>query len=387
MQEIIPMIEDLWSDLCHKNNIELKVINIDSETFTSNLPHLISADAFIITCFNTKIAKAIKVIRVKLQIDTKFIFYLHGLATIALWPLHRFEVLNLLTTDDVFIGTCRGDLHSMKLTMENATTVKIPFTLLNSSGPLNKEQTTKPFVFIGRLSSQKNLDQLILAYSKLSVDLRAKHPLIIFGSEDNLGYPNLGIEEKEYLNKLIALKENLHLENSVIFRGFVDRLTIQEELGSHYIFVSPSTHSDENFGMAAFRALTSGANCVLSAWGGHTEFPAYFQSQIEFVKPIINSERTGVDVNELKNKLEAALVLKDGMPQSLPKNINPESIQNTLMSILNYPSHKQPLRPTKLAETIFHHQQINEKEGKIQKCFDSFEDPLLIKFFEAYSVI
>lgn len=381
------MIEQTWTHLCTQSNFGLQIINVDETPLTPHLPHLLSADLIVVTCFNTKIAKAIKVVREKLQIDTRIFFYLHGLATIALWPLQRFEILNLMTSNDVFIGTCEGDIKSMKLSLTNAHTVKVPFTILELPTVSPATHSTRPFVFIGRISPQKNLNQLISAYSQLNLDLRQKHPLIFFGTEDNLGFPNLGIKEKSYLNKLQTLVKELGLEKFVNFRGFVDRIKIQEELGNNYIFVGPSTHSDENFGMAAFRALLSGAPCILSAWGGHNEFARYYSKQIQYIRPHTNENGPYIAINELTNAMEQALGMPATESHNYPADLTLDSICSSLKALINTSSERKQVIPTPMALTIFDQQKDFEKNNEIQQCFKSFTDPAFVVFFEAYSVI
>lgn len=381
------MIEKTWTHLCKESNFNLQIINVDEGSLTPHLPHLLSADLVVVTCFNTKVAKAIKVLREKLQIDTRIFFYLHGLATIALWPLQRFEVLQLMNSNDVFIGTCEGDIKSIELTLNNAHTVKIPFTIIEMPTVSPVPNVIRPFVFIGRISPQKNLDQLIKAYSQLSLEIKQKHPLIFFGTEDHLGYPNLGIKEKSYLNKLQTLTKKLNLDNVVTFRGFVDRTTIQEELGDNYIFVAPSTHSDENFGMAAFRALLSGVPCILSAWGGHNEFAQYYSNQIQYIQPQINENGPHVVIDNLASAMKQALTIPTSPSHNYPNDLTLNSICETLKNLMNTSGERKQVTPTAMALTIFDQQKDFEKNNEIQQCFKSFTDPAFLAFFEAYSVI
>lgn len=386
MQEIIPLIEQSWDFLCQKENFHIHSINVDNDSISKNLKYLLSADVFVVTCFNVKIASAIILLRTKLQLDTKIIFYLHGLATIALWPLKRFGVLDVLSSSDIFIGTCEGDLASVKLSLENAQCVKIPFTITEYNIQKLISQTIKPFVFIGRISPQKNLDQLILAYAQLSSEIKANHLLIIYGAEDHLGYPNLGIKDANYLLKLQEIIKEHNLNSHVILKGFVDRHQIQEELKDGYIFVSPSTHSDENFGMAAFRALIHGSPAILSRWGGHIEYQQEFREQVTYVSPYLNN-KSEINTTELYHALLEASKKTSDYDNRIPHHFSMESISQSLLSLLEKEGHSAPLIPTSIAKNVFLNQERFEKEGEIQRCFTSFNDPNFIDFFKAYSVI
>ncbi len=378
MQEIIPMIETTWKDYSDSYHYELVQINVDQTSPSHFMKDLIESEVIIVTCFNLKIARFMKMIRDDLQIDTRIFFYLHGLATIALWPLQRFGILPLLNSNDVFIGTCEGDLKSLAISVTNAFSVKIPFTLKDFTSPLAPtHKVASPLVFIGRISPQKNLDALILAYGKLDKVLRKNHPLFLYGREDNLGYPNLGIAEDNYLTKLQKIVDDNNLNDCVIFKGFIDRKHIQEELGNSFIFVSCSTHSDENFGMAAFRALLSGAYCILTSWGGHKEFARNFPDQIQYINPVL-------DINEITKAMEYSVQnLPENRP-ALPIEFSQEKIFSTFHELINLKNEAKSLVTTKLAEKIFSQQREFEKAGQIQRCFKSFDDAAFISYFEAY---
>jgi len=58
---------------------------------------------------------------------------------------------------------------------------------------------------------------------------------------------------------------------------------------SNGVFISTSVHSDENFGLVAFRALNAGIPVILSEWGGHKDFSKYFTG-VEYIS-IYSSEK------------------------------------------------------------------------------------------------
>lgn len=386
MQEIIPSLEITWQYFCEKFNYNYHLLNVDTAPLSNDLKSILISDLIVVTCFNTKIAQYIKIIREQLNIDTRLFFYLHGLATVALWPLHRFHILHLLRSNDLFIATCEGDIKCMKLAFENGNTIKIPFTIDNHLLLEDFSIRDCPLVYIGRISPQKNIELLIKTYSLLDQKIKLQHPLIIYGSEDHLGFPNLGILENNYLSKLKILINELDLENYIFLRGFVDRIQIQEELGSNFVFISPSTHSDENFGMSCLRSLLAGATCVLSAWGGHLEFKKHFPDQIYYIKTQINSTGTQINLHDFKKSILSALANKKNGPKAIPSYFSFENTCHHLQEFLIHSEYNsQPLSPLPLALTVFKQQEFFEKNNKIQQCFNSFDDPAFISFFEAYS--
>jgi glycosyltransferase involved in cell wall biosynthesis len=387
MQEIIPMIESMWDHVCVVNDYDIQKIDLDTTSIEKVLKVLLAADVFVVTCFNTKISRFIKIVRGKMHLDTRIVFYLHGLATLALWPLAKFEILHLLTSRDVFIGTCQGDLECMKQSFHNAYSVKIPFTI-DDFKIENKEKKEKvPFVYIGRISPQKNLDQLVYAYKKLDDIDKKNHPLFLYGTEDNLGYPNNGLHNNFYLKSLKRLIKELNLEEHVILKGFVERQNIQVELGCNYIFISPTTHSDENFGMAAFRSLLTGVPCILTSWGGHKEFIPDFSKQVQLINIRLNQGGPSVDPNELFGIMKQVCLNFKSTITPLPKRFSREAIVLSLKEIIEMStSGASELVPTELAQRVFDQQKFFELNyGEIQRCFKSFDDECFITFFKAYS--
>lgn len=386
MQEIIPMIERSWSELAQKENLSLNIINVDESSPAQFMPALIASDLIVISCFNTKIARFIKLIRENFKIDTPFFFYLHGLATIGLWPLERFGVLSLFRSSDLFIGTCEGDLESMRIAFENARIQKIPFTIFDSPSQHEHLSTSAPLVYIGRLSPQKNLEQLINAYSALPLSIRENHPLYLYGNEDHLGFPNIGQKENGYLDKLKNLVSHLNLKEQIVFKGFVDRLEIQKELGSNYIFVSPSTHSDENFGMAAFRALLSGATCVLSDWGGHKEYKSHYPNQVHYLTPVLSDTGPLIPLQEFTETMLKAIRERQQGLSGFPEAFTIDTIHSLLIRELNVSiSGNEILKARPLAQIVMTQQKEFESQEEIQRCFHSFSDPAFISFFKAYA--
>lgn len=386
MQEIIPMIEYTWESYCRHKNHSLKFIDVDTSDPILNIRDLLKSDLIVITCFNLKIARYVKIIREKLQIDTQIFFYLHGLATIAMWPLERFGIIQFLNSNDLFIATCEGDIRSMKISFKNARTAKIAFTIIEPPPNTKIKNTTLPFIYIGRISPQKNLNLIIKAYSKLQKSIQNKHPLIFYGKEDNLGYPNLGITETNYLKKLKFLIKKLNIEEHCQFMGFIERERIQEIHGSNYVFISPSTHSDENFGMAAFRSLRSGVTCILSDWGGHKEFKSEYSEQILFLKARLSNSGPSIDIDEISKAMIKAISQANELLPKVSSYFNLQNIYFLLEKEINRNVLKKgSIIPTTLALEIFKQQREFEKNNEIQRCFKSFTDPAFIELFKAYS--
>ena len=389
MEEIIPFIENTWTDFYNNKSISVEIINVDHIDLRKDLPRLLKADLFIVTCFNLNIVNYIKLIRSKLNISSPLVFYVHGLATIAYWPIQRFGFFDLLDSHDLFIGTCEGDRKSHFLSIENLPFEKHAFSIFDSIPKIEKFGNNSPFVFIGRISPQKNLIETINAYAKLPKTIKEKHKLIFFGKEDHYGYPNLGIEEKAYLEKCQKLVNDLDLNEYIFFKGFQSRENIQDELKNGFIFVSASTHSDENFGMALFRSLLMGAPAVISPWGGHLEFKDYFDKQLYYFQfnPTDQSFIDHMSIAMLKAASDLVKHDKDLNKVHNPFDLNYYNDQfNKIENILKTNAKNPKVAPifSNLSKIIQQQQKEFEKLGRTQQCFTGFDDINYKKLFQAY---
>ncbi len=386
MQEVLPALESCWA----MTTAESKLINIDQDPLRSFMSYLLQCDAIVIIAFNETIARFMKIIRENLKLSIPFIFHLHGLATLALWPLDHFKVLPVLNNGDLFIGTCPGDKHCLDLIFEKTKHVTIPYPFIplekSSMIQINKETV---FAYIGRISDQKNIDVLIRAYHLLSLEINSLPLLLIYGQEDHLGSPNMSIKSAPCLKQLLDLVKNLRLEEKIIFKGFVAREDLYSELGAHHISLSASTHSDENFGMAIMRSLSLGAIAVTTRWGGHIVFDENFRNRVFTVTVDFGNDRPRPSIDNFKEAMKKALdAAKKLQPQGemLSNYFLPKEIAKQLDQILQDITFSQiPLTIKPEIQILFSEKKRFAKAGDIQKIFGSYQDPMAIKFLKAYT--
>lgn len=105
-------------------------------------------------------------------------------------------------------------------------------------------------LFLSRLDPKKGIELLVQAFARI----RSDHPgamLVIAGS----GAPT-------YEARLRALAASLHLENEMMWTGFLEKPDKLAALAAADIFVLPSF--SENFGIALVEAMASGLACISS---------------------------------------------------------------------------------------------------------------------------
>lgn len=383
MEEIITWIENTWIDWAKLNKTHYEFVNVDEVGFKDIAKLAFNADKIIVTCFNLKIANTLSGLRGKLSLNTPWIFYLHGLASFGCWPLFRWDVGHLLTHKDVFVGSCKRDLDQVRVVFPDIKTFIIPFSL-----PLPENISQKPsshkkkFAFIGRLSSQKNLHSLITAASLLKSDFE----LHFFGKEDYYGSPLMGFKDEHYLEELKKLARHLNIESKVIFHGFMNRLDIEAMMDmEEWIFIAPSLHSDENFGMAAFRNLLNGHRAILSDWGGHTDYPEHFPHQVKLLKVYQSDIGPWISINEMKSAMEESFPSFKSFPA--PTYYSEASIHAKLSETFAYQGDDSKVTTNPILQTLLERREdfLQKKISDGSRLYHSYADKLKDPFFIAYA--
>ncbi len=172
------------------------------------------------------------------------------------------------------------------------------------------------FLYTGRLSYQKNIIDLIYAFSayKKSFDPQAR--LVFAGPMDDLGVPYLGKEALDgtfFFHWEEALKEHHDLAQSqaITYLGNLDHEELADLYCASDVFVSLSCHNDEDYGMAVAEALCCGLPCVLSDWGGYASFATYCPDHVQLVPVQMGEGRHSSSLAAVVKKLAASRILNN----------------------------------------------------------------------------
>jgi glycosyltransferase involved in cell wall biosynthesis len=131
--------------------------------------------------------------------------------------------------------------------------------------------------YTGRLSYQKNslkLAKEILALMREHSGRKIK--FILAGTFDSLGAPFFGFNTRpgEYFSLWQSWHESLSPDerSRIDYIGQVGAEDLCDLYNGSDLFVSLSTHHDEDYGMSPVEALFCGCPSVLSSWGGYQGF-------------------------------------------------------------------------------------------------------------------
>ncbi len=394
MEEIITWIEKSWENWSKKNGITCHVINTEIDTLSKFAKDAINSDLIIVTCFNVPIANYLRALRGEIGISTPWIYYLHGLASYGSWPLFHWKIGQLLNNRDQFVGSCSRDFDQFNIIFKNINCKIIPFSFDQLKDIPTKTQGEKlKLIYVGRISSQKNLHTLILALSELKkVHHFINWEMHFFGKPDNYGSPLIGKQEEGYEELLKKLIDTLDLSKEIIFHGFRLRDEIDQYIGHEkWTFISPSIHSDENFGMAAFRCLINGHRAILSDWGGHTDFKKYFKDQVSLVSVNASSIGPFIQISDLVHS-----ILREGnrtctfRSWPVPEYYSQLQIEKSYSEIWTETQSHEIILPISVSETLENILSRREKylgqsyDGGGSQIFEDYRDPLLQIFYSAY---
>ena len=391
MQEIIPFINDTWLATAGSDH-EVRIVNVDTEKLSSYFSFAMMCDNIVSSCFNPAMFKTIAYLRRELKLQFRLFIHLHNQASIACWPMRYWGHPQLFNASDIFISSCSRDAECLKVAYPMAQVRVIPFSYREyDPHPAVPMPTSRiNFIFFGRISVQKNLHTLIKSFSIFKKDTpELKWQLRIIGREDNLGSPNMGIPSQNYLQELQDITQQLGLIEEVTFEDFKNRSEIDQILQeSRQIFVVPSLHSDENFGMAAFKSLIGQHLAVLSDWGGHTDLKINFPSQVELC-PVWSSDRGPcVDAKEFAGALKKAS--EKYAPHQSTQISEKYNFANIVMQTLEL-AHVPLSEPSLALKASTEADRIlaripNDLDGKNPQIFDSYTDPTVTPFFRAYGM-
>jgi glycosyltransferase involved in cell wall biosynthesis len=167
------------------------------------------------------------------------------------------------------------------------------------------------FVFAGRLSHQKNIYSLIKFFAKAKEEnvLGKDFKLKLIGHFDDLYLPfsDSSAPLGTYFHEIFyALKREVgadFFDNHVQFLGSLSPQELAQEFGMCDIFISLSTFSHEDFGLAAAEALESGLYAILTKWGGHSSFKKLYPESVNLIELVPSSSGFELRFDDFKKVL------------------------------------------------------------------------------------
>jgi hypothetical protein len=397
MQEVIPALESVWTGIGHSRpeNIHTLCVPLARESEQHLQTIATEPTSIVITTVTPETERIALLLRMQMKLSTPMIIYLCGDATEG---FHSFGALkDVLTERDVFVVSSEADAVATRSCFPNARVSVVPFPLVDQFKANYGEQDSRlkaaRLSYVGRVSEQKNLHTLLFALWILRTfyDHPSEITLDVYGHVDNLGSPNMGLKFPDYDKYLAKLAEALGLDRLVTWHGFKSRDWLFDNVHHQpHIFVSPTLHSDENFGSSVLASLVNRHQVVTTAWGGHFGFEEWFAQQL-ILAPVRHSTKGPVlDPVLFANAILRAIsrmskfVVDAAALNRARAAFSERRVMARTAELLNRPLGKPA--PLKKSLTLQLIDQRRSLFGGARKIYEGYEDPAAQIFFEAYGM-
>lgn len=396
MQEVVPAFESVWTRIAQSKRADVHMLCVPLEPEIEQRLHVRATQSkhIVIMSMTPETERVALLLRQHMKVVTPMIIYLCGDATEG---FHSYGAIrDLLTEHDTFVVSSRADAAATRACFPAAQIDVIPFPVVDQFKLNDPERDTRleaaRLAYVGRVSEQKNLHNLLLALWIVRTYGRGPtFTLDVYGAVDNLGSPNMGIASRDYGTYLHDLAALLGLDHMVTWHGFRPRdwLFDNVHLPPH-ILVSPSLHSDENFGTSVLASLVNGHQVVATAWGGHFGFRQWFPEQLTMVPVCRSTMGPVVDPAALANAILWAI---DRMPTMVVKAdtldraraaFSVRTVTSRTLKILGGPG-RRPV-PLERSPTLRHIDEQRALFGGTRRIFTDYQDPLVHVFFDAYGM-
>ena len=400
MEEILPSIESLWTRAARRGRFSLQILHLGARPNIRDLGPLLDADIVVASFLSPSVFWTLWALRAKLSVKIPFFVHTHGEGTVGFTRVR--ELAATFAPGDIFVCASRAEAASVRATFPRAHAVVCPFPIQSITPsrlavPKANDDSHRDdgihFVYAGRISEQKNVHTLLLALSILRErEPRMRWTLDLFGQEDRWGSPNMGFRMKGYERYLRRLARELAFDDRVRWRGFVPRGRLDATLRARpHVFVSPTLHSDEDFGVAALKSLAAGYPAVLSAWGGHFDLARRFAGRARLVPAYASAIGPFIDAGELARALARPWPARSTPARSshseddsanrlatLARRAHP--VSGSLLASAN--ARALWSRAARLPQPVL--KPPFEPRHYPERVFTGYDDPLAAPFFAAY---
>ncbi|MFI9630180.1 glycosyltransferase [Streptomyces sp. NPDC052042] len=396
LQEIIPAIERVWDRIgrSERKTVSTVCVPLPPEMEQRLHTRASQVERIVLTTVTPGTVQAALRLRAQMEEPAPMTLYVHGDGP------EGFEAFGALTEvfteRDTFVVTCEAEAATVRACFPNARIERIPFPLvdlfkINSRKRRTKDEITR-LAYVGRVSEQKNLHNLLFALWIMRTSDAPAPPvtLDVYGGEDNLGSPNMGLTSPEYGAYLRGLAETLGLADVVTWHGAKPRDWLFYDVHQEpHVLVSPTLHSDENFGSSVLASLVNGHQVVTTAWGGHQGFQEWFPEQLTLVPVHASPLGPVVDPGTLAGAILAAVGRSSAVVEEAALDRGRSAFSEAAVIVRTTDMLSRPDRAPVPLEKSPIQQRIDELRvefGGKRKIYADYGDPIARVFFEAYGM-
>ncbi|MGW1835109.1 glycosyltransferase [Streptomyces sp. NPDC002067] len=396
LQEVVPAIERIWDGIGRSGQKAVSTLCVPLPPEVEQRLHARASrfERIVLTTVTPGTVKAALLLRSKMEVPAPMTLYIFGDGTDGFEAFGAFA--DVLTERDTFVVTCEAEAITVRSCFPKAQIELIPFPLVdhfkvNSGKQRTKTETTR-LAYVGRISEQKNLHTLLFALWMLRASYAGAPPvtLDVYGGEDNLGSPNMGLNYPDYGTYLRGLAESLGLADVVTWHGLKPRDWLFYDVHQEpHVLVSPTVHSDENFGSSVLASLVNGRQVVTTAWGGHHAFQEWFPQQLTLVPVRRSTMGPVVDPGTLVKAIlagtdKALSVVEEAALDRGRAAFSEAAVTARTVEMLSRPDRApEPLKKSPVQRQI---DENRARFGGARQIYADYEDPTAQIFFEAYGM-
>lgn len=397
MEEVIPAIERVWIGIgqSRRENVRMLCVPLAPDVEQRFQTSASQLKRIVITAVTPGTIRVALLLRLQMKVAAPMVVYLFGDATEGLHAFGAFA--DVLTESDMFVASCEAEAVATRCCLPNAQVSVIPFPLVDqfklNSGERDLRLRAARLAYVGRVSEQKNLHTLLFALWILhtSYGRLPSITLDVYGGVDDLGSPNMGLKFPNYGTYLQGLAELLGVGHMVKWHGFKPREWLFDNVHLQpHILVSPTLHSDENFGTCVLASLTNGHQVVTTAWGGHFGFQEWFSQQLTLVPvhrstmgPVVSPVLLANAILRVIDRM-SSVVVEDATLDRARAAFSDSTVTTRILEMLTRPGGR-PV-PLQKSPTQRYIDQRRALFGGSRKIFANYEDPVAQIFFEAYGM-
>ena len=136
--------------------------------------------------------------------------------------------------------------------------------------------------------------------------------------------------------------------------------------------------------MAILQSLVSGNRCLISDWGGHSDFKNYFPSRTTLMKVSPSLRGPTLSAQTIADAVEHALgsALSDA-PIQLHRDYRFESFLPQILALMNTPYSAVGLEFSPLADSIYAQKKTTYGSSQM-RIFSDYQDPLFLEISAFY---
>jgi glycosyltransferase involved in cell wall biosynthesis len=160
-------------------------------------------------------------------------------------------------------------------------------------------------LYTGRISLQKNVIELIKCFAQAKTFLPSGTKFFFAGQFDDLNIPYIGLSGKSgsyqryWEHSLGAILK----DKDIVYLGNLDGQELRRAYNGCDLFISASTHNDEDYGMSPAEALMTGLHCLLTKWGGFQSFHDYMPEHVSMTPIKMLPGRILPDIVQLRKSI------------------------------------------------------------------------------------